>query len=139
MLAAFLYAQLESREKIQKIRNGIWNRYFTSLGEWASKNGIRLPYIPEHCEQAYHMFYLIMPSLAARQALITHLKSLGILSVYHYVPLHNSEMGLKFGGDEANCPITEFISDCLVRLPFYNDLSVNEQDEVIEAVMQFNC
>ena len=85
------------------------------------------------------MFYLLMPSLEARQDFIEHLKSRGILSVFHYLPLHLSEMGAKFGGHQGQCPVTERVSHCLVRLPFYNDLTESEQAEVIAAIRVFQA
>ena len=93
--------------------------------------------IPPYCEPAYHMTYLLLPSLSARQQLIDHLKSRGILSVFHYLPLHLSDMGRKFGGFQGQCPVTESVSDRLLRLPFYNDLTESEQNEVIETVCSF--
>jgi dTDP-4-amino-4,6-dideoxygalactose transaminase len=83
------------------------------------------------------MFYLVMPSLAERQGLIEHLKRRGILSVFHYLPLHLSSMGLRFGGKPGQCPVTERISDRLLRLPFYNDFTADEQEEVIETIRTF--
>jgi dTDP-4-amino-4,6-dideoxygalactose transaminase len=137
MLAAYLFAQLEEWETIQRKRRAIWDRYHDGLGDWAAETGVRMPVIPDDCEQAYHMFYLLLPNLASRQAFIEHLKSRGILSVFHYVPLHLSQMGRKFGGYENQCPVTESISDRLVRLPFFNDLTESEQRETIEAVKSF--
>jgi dTDP-4-amino-4,6-dideoxygalactose transaminase len=134
MLAAFLYAQLESYKKIQRRRQEIWEYYYHHLKKWASENGVRLPIVPEHCEQPYHMFYLLMPSQKQRQALIEHLKTHGILSVFHFLPLHLSKMGRRFGGKEVDCPVTEDISDRLLRLPFYNGLADDEQALVIEAM-----
>ena len=98
-----------------------------------------MPFVPAHCEQSYHMFYLLLPSLDVRTALIANLKDRGILSVFHYVPLHLSGMGRKFGGREGQCPVTESISDRLLRLPFYNDLAETEQDEIIETICAFRC
>ncbi|NVN99889.1 MAG: dTDP-4-amino-4,6-dideoxygalactose transaminase [Geobacteraceae bacterium] len=135
LLAAFLLAQLESQGAIQAKRKQIWHRYHESLEEWSRKTGAALPTVPEHCSQAYHMFYLIMPTLEARTALITHLKERGILSVFHYTPLHLSKMGEQFGAAKGDCPVTESVSDRLLRLPFYNDLTALEQDSVIEAVL----
>ncbi|MBN1658068.1 MAG: dTDP-4-amino-4,6-dideoxygalactose transaminase [Anaerolineae bacterium] len=134
ILGAFLYAQLEAWEGIQARRRRIWESYYERLGDWAEACAVRLPVIPPHCEQAYHMFYLLMPSLAARSALIAHLKAHAILSVFHYQPLHLSEMGRRFGGKEGDCPVTEDVSDRLVRLPFYGDLTQGEQDQVVEAI-----
>jgi len=134
LLAAFLYAQLEAREKIQEKRRHVWNRYYESLAGWAESNDVRLPVIPPECEQAYHMFYLILPSVGDRESLISQLKAKSILSVFHYAPLHLSEAGQKFAAGLSNCPVTEEISERLLRLPFYNDLSESEQDQVTGAV-----
>jgi dTDP-4-amino-4,6-dideoxygalactose transaminase len=138
ILAAFLYAQLESREVIQAKRQSIWNLYHENLRGWAEQYDVQLPYIPSHCEQAYHVFYMVMPSLQSRQALISHLKQAGILSVFHYLPLHLSDMGQQYGGRLGDCPVTERLGDCLVRLPFYNDLSESDQGRVIETIQRFD-
>jgi len=137
LLAAYLYAQLEAYEKIQEKRSNIWHRYQQGLAPWAEQMGVHLPYIPSHCEQPYHMFYILLPSLDVRQKLIQHLKAHGILAVFHYQPLHLSEMGRKFGGRPGDCPITEEISDRLLRLPFYYDLSPEEQEFVIQRILEF--
>jgi dTDP-4-amino-4,6-dideoxygalactose transaminase len=134
LLAAYLLAQLESRDMIQGARATIWARYREALATWASAHGVRLPFVPEHCEQPFHMFYLLMPSLESRTALIAHLRERGILAVFHYVPLHRSPMGMTFGGE---CPVTERVSDTLVRLPFYTSMTADEQARVIDAVMAF--
>jgi dTDP-4-amino-4,6-dideoxygalactose transaminase len=137
VLAAFLFAQLEHRKRIQVDRRRIWETYNEELAGWAFKNGAGLPFVPEHCEQPWHMFYVLMPSLEARQAFIAHLKQDDIVSVFHYVPLHLSEMGRKFGGKEGVCPVTERVSGCLVRLPFYNGLNEADQAHVVSAVLEF--
>jgi len=137
ILAAFLFAQLESREKIQQHRKFIWEYYQTHLYEWAKVNDVRLPTVPEHCEQPYHIFYLLLPSLDKRQALIEHLKRNGIWSVFHYLPLHLSDMGNSFGGKKGDCPITEEISDRLLRLPIYNSMTVEELEKVVDAIHLF--
>ena len=138
ILSAFLYAQLESWKDIQVKRKRIWEYYDQHLRSWADQNGVRLPFIPQTCEQPYHMFYLLLPSLETRQALIAHLRAQGIISVFHYLPLHTSEMGRKMGGKPGDCPVTENISDCLVRLPFHNRLTEGDQRLVIEAIQGFN-
>jgi len=139
VLAAFLLAQLEVRELIQARRRHIWERYHAALAPWAAQNGVRQPIVPAHCEQAYHMYYLLLPSLAARTALIDHLKARQILAVFHYLPLHLSDMGRQFGGQAGDCPVTERVSDCLLRLPFYNTLAEADQDRVIDAITTFDC
>jgi len=138
LLAAFLFAQLEEREQIQTQRKAIWDRYASNLKDWASTNDVQLPFLPSHCEQTYHIFYMILPSLETRTNLIEHLKSKGILSVFHYVPLHLSPMGKKFGYKEGDLPNTESISDRLLRLPFYNELTENDQHQVIESIRAFS-
>jgi dTDP-4-amino-4,6-dideoxygalactose transaminase len=137
VLAAFLLAQLEARFEIQRLRKAVWDRYLSGLSGWAAANGVRLPFVPPECEQSYHMFYLVMPAAAQRNALIAHLKRRAILSVFHYVPLHLSEMGLRHGGYEGQCPVTEDISERLIRLPFYNGLDEADQLRVIAAVREF--
>lgn len=137
VLAAFLYAQLEVWQTIQTRRKAIWNYYDQNLREWAQGHGIGCPIVPSYCEQSFHMYYLVLPSLEERQALISSLKSRGILSVFHYVPLHLSPVGQRMGGRKGSCPVTEEKSDRLVRLPFYNRLSRGDQDQVIAAIQQF--
>lgn len=139
LLAAILFAQLQAHKTIQSKRKLIWNCYRQQLQEWSSRNNVILPTVPAHCKQAFHMFYLIMPSLKVRTAFIEHLKSKGILAIFHYIPLHLSEMGQKYGGRQSDCPITERISECIVRLPFYNSFSESEQAQVIDAILDFNC
>ena len=95
---------------------------------------VRLPMIPRECEQSYHMFYMMLPSIEHRDSLISQLKEQSILSVFHYTPLHLSEAGLKFAAGPSNCPVTEEVSRRLLRLPFYNDLSESAQDQVTGAV-----
>ena len=138
LLAAFLLAQLEEREKIQVRRRRIWDRYAHELSDWAADHGARLPAVPEHCEHPSHLFFLILPSEAVRRALIEHLKARGILAVFHYLPLHLSEMGRSLGGVPGSCPVTEELSARLLRLPFFNDLTEEEQSRVIEAVCDFS-
>ena len=134
ILAAFLYAQLEAKDWVLAHRRRVFEYYAEHLQDWAQAHGVRLPIVPSHCQQSYHMFYMIMPSLEQRQALIAHLKQQGILSVFHYVSLHLSAMGQRFGYRVGDCPVTEQVSDRLVRLPFYNDLSQVEQHCVVEAI-----
>ena len=139
LLAAFLRAQLEHRDQIQSMRSQIWEIYARELASWARTNGVRLPIVPAECEQSYHMFHVIMPSFESRQALISHLAGCGILSVFHYLPLHLSPMGLRFGGRQGDCPVTEDLSDRLLRFPFFTGMSSSEQSQVIDAVRAFRC
>jgi dTDP-4-amino-4,6-dideoxygalactose transaminase len=137
LLAAFLYAQLEQRAKIQAHRKQVWEIYHAGLKDWADSHDVQLPHIPEHCEQSYHMFYMLLPNLDLRQRLIAYLRQVGIYSVFHYLPLHLSDMGRGFGGNIGDCPVTERVSDQLIRLPFYNGLTSGDQEQVIEAIREF--
>jgi dTDP-4-amino-4,6-dideoxygalactose transaminase len=137
ILAAFLYAQFEAKDAIVRARERIWTHYHRRLTEWAAAKGVAQPYVPPWCAQSHHMYYLIFPSMNSRQAMIEHLKRQDILSVFHYVPLHLSRMGRQFGGKEGDCPVTEDISQRLLRLPFYNSLTEADQERVVTAITAF--
>lgn len=142
VLAAFLYGQLEQWQTIQNKRRAIWERYDQALAGWAQTQGIRRPMIPPHCEQTYHMYYLLMPSLAARTSLIQRLQGKGITAVFHYLPLNRSEYALRSLtlGDLKEqplrgCPVAEELSDRVLRLPFFTSMADHEQQRVIEEVV----
>jgi dTDP-4-amino-4,6-dideoxygalactose transaminase len=137
ILAAFLFAQLEQREKIQLHRKQVWEMYDAGLKDWANTHDVQLPYVSDHCEQSYHMFYMLMPNLDLRQKLIAYLRERGVYSVFHYLPLHLSDMGQSFGGKVGDCPVTEHVSDRLIRLPFHNALTSSEQEQVIDLIREF--
>jgi dTDP-4-amino-4,6-dideoxygalactose transaminase len=137
LLAAVLCAQIERSDEVQAARERLWRFYAGQLAEWAAQGDVRLPIVPASCSPAYHMFHLLMPTEAARDGLIAHLKARGIWAVFHYLPLHISEMGRKFGGRPGDCPVTEAISGRLVRLPFFTNMTDATRDEVVEAVTQF--
>lgn len=139
ILAAFLAAQLEKRDEIYTRRREIWEAYERELADWASENRLIRPFVPPHCEQAYHMYYLVLPSLEDRQRMIAHLAGRGMLAVFHYSPLHISKMGASFGGRPGQCPVTEWVSDRLLRLPMYNSMTPEEQISVIDALKEFQC
>jgi dTDP-4-amino-4,6-dideoxygalactose transaminase len=137
LLAAFLLAQIEEREKITAKRRELWEFYDGQLRGWAEEHEVRLPVVPEHCGQAYHMYYMILPSQERRDAFIASLKRNGIDAVFHYTPLHLSKMGLSFKGDRQPCPVTELTSAGLVRLPFHNQISRADQERVISEIRRF--
>jgi len=137
ILAAVLFAQLERHDEIQQRRGQIWNRYQAELTGFASEHGFQLPNVPKDCGQTYHMFYMLTRSLDERQRLIAHLRDLGIQAPFHYLPLHLSEMGQKWGGKVGDCPVTEDISDRLIRLPLFYALTDDEQAQVIAGVKSF--
>lgn len=137
ILAAFLFAQFEQHEKIQLHRKQVWELYHAGLKDWANSHDVQLPCIPAGCEQPYHMFYMLLPSLELRQKLIAYLRARGVYSVFHYLPLHLSDMGRSFGGKTGDCPVTERVSDQLIRLPFHNSLTGGEQELVVDLIQGF--
>ena len=139
VLAAFLVAQLEAWESIQSRRMAAWARYRAELGSWAESRGIGLPHIPAEAEHPAHMFYLVFPTLAQRQAFIAHMWQAGIVAPFHYVPLHTSIMGRKLGYGDGDCPVTENISDRLVRLPLYASITSDDQGKVIDQILEFRA
>jgi dTDP-4-amino-4,6-dideoxygalactose transaminase len=137
ILAAFLLAQLEALDAIQVQRRAIWEYYWSGLHALAGAHGLTLPTVPSHCQQTYHMFYLLAPTTEECSALVAHLKAKGIRAVFHYNPLHLSQVGLDFGGRVGQCPVTESICGRLLRLPFFNTLTREEQDRVIAEIRAF--
>ncbi len=137
ILAAFLYAQLEQWQLVQKKRQQIWEFYFQNLSKWAAENNVRLPVIPDHCEQSFHMFYLLLPNLETRTRFIAYLKLKEVQSVFHYLPLHLSLMGRSYGGKQGDCPVTERISDQLTRLPMHFDLTNSQLEQIVDTVTSF--
>ena len=137
LLAAYLLAQLESAAAIQQRRHEIWATYDRELRAWAGAIGARLPLVPADCGHPAHLFYLLMPSLEARTGFIDHLRARNILAVFHYQPLHLSDVGRRLGGRDGQCPVTEDAADRLVRLPMFFQLSDEDQRIVIDAVREF--
>ncbi len=139
ILAGFLLGQLEEWQAVQSARATIWNRYHDALRPWAERLGVRQPIIPSACEQAYHLYYLIMNTEAQRDAFIAHMAHRKIKCVFHYLPLHLSPMGEKLGGKPGDCPVTEDASPRLVRLPMFNDMDEATQTRIIDAALEFSA
>jgi dTDP-4-amino-4,6-dideoxygalactose transaminase len=137
LLAAFLYAQLENMDEINKRRRKLFNYYYEALMPLANENRLRLPFVSSECLSNYHLFYIILNDEKTRNELMDHLKSNGILAVFHYLPLHLSPVGRSMGYQIGQLPITESMSGCLLRLPFYYGLKKDEQDRVIDAIKRF--
>lgn len=138
LLASLLFSQLLNSVKIQSKRSSLWDNYYKNLSEWAVKHKIRLPFIPNHCEQTFHMFYMIMPNKKIRNIFISYLKDNDITAVFHYLPLDSSVMGSKIRlNDQTECPVSEEISNCIVRLPLYFDLDYKKQDKIINTILNF--
>lgn len=135
LLAAFLYAQLEFMDNINKKREELYSSYLNKLK--TLENIIELPTIPNNCTPNFHMFYVLLKNESVRKELINYLKNYSIFSVFHYIPLHLSPMGQKLGYKKGDLPITENISDRILRLPFYNDLTIDDQSYVIDKMFDF--
>jgi dTDP-4-amino-4,6-dideoxygalactose transaminase len=131
---AFLQAQLELLEPIARRRREIYDFYYGQLMPLQNSGWLRLPTIPADCQSNYHMFYVILPDPEARDALIAHLKQNGIGAVFHYVPLHTAPVGLKYGYRAGDLPVTEALSQRLVRLPLYYELREAEQMEIVSHI-----
>lgn len=136
LLAAFLTAQLHHFDDIQARRHRIWDNYATGLAGWAAERSVRLPTVPAWCDHPAHLFYLLLDDLAARQRFIAHLRDRDVNAVFHYVPLHSSDIGRRLD-PAASCPVTEVISERLVRLPLFPGLDDSDQERVIDAVRSF--
>lgn len=134
ILAALLLGQLEDRRRVQNKRRAIWEQYFETLQVWAKEMDVLLPIVPEHVGQSYHQFHLLLPSQAERSRFIDHLTDRGIQSVFHYVPLHSSPFGRRVSG-QSELPITDKVSNRIVRLPFFTNMVRTEQERVVEAVL----
>lgn len=138
VLAAQLTSQLESFDKIQFRRHSAWNRYHEELADWAAENGVAQPTIPDGCTHPAHLYYLLLPDLANRQAFIGHLADRGAQAAFHYQPLHDSPAGLRYGRTApGGCPVTEEVADRLVRLPLFADLDDADLSRVIDAVRTY--
>lgn len=138
MLAAFLFAQLEEFPRIQAMREKVWRAYDVELRAWSNANDVMLPQIPDYCEHPSHLFAVLLPSLEIRQRLISHLAELDVQAVFHYVPLHSSPMG-KSIGRAFDCPVTEDVSQRLLRLPLFPGLAEGDVDRVVAAVTSFEA
>jgi dTDP-4-amino-4,6-dideoxygalactose transaminase len=137
ILAAFLFAQLENMELITMKRERIYRLYEGQLRGLAHEGLLSLPSIPPDCESNYHMFFVVLNSLKTRTDLIEHLKSQGILAVFHYVPLHTSPMGRSMGYREGMLPVTESVSERVLRLPMYYDMQDHEVMSVVAEIFRF--
>ncbi len=139
ILAGFLYAQLEVWQEIQAKRKWIWQTYENELTTWAKAHGVTQPTVPEGIDPSWHIYYLLMPDLEQRQGMINHLKKSDVNSVFHYLPLHLSEKGKEYGGKPGDLPVTESVSDRLLRLPLYYDMGEIEMEQVLSAVTSFKA
>lgn len=134
-LAAYLTAQLEQRESIQKRRGEAFDYYAEALAPHVSEHGLRLPVVPEHVDPAYHMFYVLLPDRTTRDRVLQTMKAGGVHPTFHYVPLHSSDAGRRFAARPTECPVTEDISGRLLRLPFFTTITTQQQERVVDSFL----
>lgn len=137
ILAAFLYAQMEEADKITNTRLAIWDRYHQAFEDLEKKGKLRRPIVPKECQHNAHMYYLLLNSLEERTEFIAKMREKEIGCVFHYLPLHDSPAGKKFGRYAKELPVTKKVSDTLVRLPLWVGLEKDgNQDYVIENALK---
>jgi dTDP-4-amino-4,6-dideoxygalactose transaminase len=136
--AAVLTAQLEFAQTIQKRRRTAFMTYMDSLGDWTNSVGAEIPHHLNREDRPSHLFPILMPDLESRTRLIEHAKASEVFLTFHYVPLHHSPAGRKFGTSSGNFGTTEKISDTLVRLPLFSDMGSNDSLRVVEVVSKFH-
>jgi dTDP-4-amino-4,6-dideoxygalactose transaminase len=137
--AAHLVAALADAEVSQASRMRVWTRYAIELAPWANMQGVQLPIVPAASVHPAHMFYMIMPSLEVRTRLIGHLRERGVQAVFHYLPLHRAPAASRHGRIDDSCPVTDRVSDCLIRLPLFAEMTSDEVAVVVSAVTDFAC
>ena len=132
-LAAYLAAQLEQHTVIQGKRRAVFDLYVEALTPLVDIYGLRLPVVPDHCDPAYHMFYVLLPDRSTRDAVLGAMRADGISPTFHYAPLHSSDAGRRFAARPTECPVSDDISGRLLRLPFFNNLTNDDQARVVAS------
>lgn len=136
LIAAFLWAQLEEAEAITAARMRAWQRYHDALAPLEARGLLRRPVVPAECEHNAHMYYVLLAGGIDRQAVLQSLAKAGVHAVFHYVPLHSSPAGRRYGRAHGPMNVTDTLSERLVRLPLWVDLTVDQQDRVTGAFGQ---
>lgn len=134
IIAAFLWAQMEDVQNITRRRLALWSNYHQWFADAERAGRLRRPVVPDHCVHNAHMYYVLLPDLACRTAAIERLNKVGVNSVFHYVPLHSSPAGRRFGKAHGELRVTDDIADRLLRLPMWVGME-EQQAEVIQAVL----
>lgn len=136
VLAAYLFGQLEQRDKILAKRRAAFDRYEEMLAPESARHGVQLPIVPPDREQAYHMFYVLLPDADTRTRVLSGMRDRGVHSTFHYVPLHSSPGGCRVAARDLACPVTDDVSSRLLRLPFYTDLTEADAATVVQAFVE---
>jgi dTDP-4-amino-4,6-dideoxygalactose transaminase len=137
MLAAYLYPQLQNMEKINAHRAELWNNYHNNFEDFEKREIVKRPFIPANCKHNAHLYYLRFNSLEIRSKFIEFMKAKGIMCIFHYVPLHSSPAGKKYGKAASSMKNTDNASDTLVRLPLFYGMSKGVQDKIIDCARKF--
>jgi len=136
LTAAFLYAQLEQGESITQRRLMVWNRYHWAFASLEADGLVQRPNVPLHCQHNGHIYYLLLKNLETRTRVLSHLKVNGVQATFHYVPLHSSPAGQRFGRAVGDMAMTDDVSDRLLRLPMSANVSMEEVDMIISLVFE---
>lgn len=137
ILAALLYGQLQRFDEIMKKRMNIWKKYHSFLKSYEKDDKLIRPYIPQYCEHNAHLYYIILPTSEGRDMLINEFKNNGITAPFHYIPLHLSFVGKRYGYKEGDLPITESFASRLIRLPLYPDMTKEEVKDVCKILKKY--
>ena len=135
--SAYLYAQLEVASTINEKRLILWNKYYTELKKLDNEGYLKRPFIPSHCEHNAHMFYIKLNDIKQRSNFISYMRDNGVQTVFHYIPLHSSPAGLKFGRFDNKDNYTTTESEKLVRLPIYFNMDITEIDIILSNIFSF--
>ena len=135
--AAFLWAQLENLDEIQNKRKLLWNKYYELLSEFSFSSTFLLPDLPEYATNNAHMFYLVCRNLEERTGLIAFLKEHGVLAPFHYLSLHKSEYYKNHSDNIPELPLCDMYADCLVRMPMFYDLEVEQVEEICKLIKEY--
>ena len=135
--AAFLWAQLENLDEIQNKRRSLWERYFAGLQTLSEEGKVRLPHIPDYATNNAHMFYIVCRNLEERTGLIQYLKEHGVTAPFHYLSLHKSEYYVNHAASVPELPVCDMYADCLVRMPMYYELELEQVDMIVELIQEF--
>ena len=132
--AAFLWAQMQDARRITQKRLDLWQQYHELLAPLEKAGKLRRPIVPKGCQHNAHIYYILLNSLEQREQTLKKLKKKGVNAVFHYVPLHNSPMGKKYGRSSGQVPITKDISERILRLPLFIGLNANQQNTIAQII-----
>jgi dTDP-4-amino-4,6-dideoxygalactose transaminase len=124
---------MEQADRLLTERRALWNRYHEGLAALESRELCRRPIVPADCEHNAHLYYLLLPDIAARNSLMSRLKAMGVQAPFHYVPLHDAPAGIRFGRTSGSLRYTEDLASRLVRLPLWYGMT-DEPEQVIDAI-----